>query len=285
LKPSFSRGTGAVLPTKDGVTHVRVDCARGGKVKKGSCTGSVSLVPRGQTADKLGSHPIASKGFFLRAHHGVTLVLRLNQGARGALAQGPLLVTAILRKTGLSERPVAQRPAAIVRPQAFKAPPQAPHARHVPGSRGSNNIEYSWDWTIPAHHYMVLNDFKCPNSAPRVAWDGRQVGFISSYKAKVEVTAGDGVGYSGWDHVDTTASTFNVDAPYNSKVKMTNMIGWPEGGLFYNSIWAPVFSDGSFSLKVTCTNAAPENSARVHADSGGKHYENFLPWYFDRNPR
>jgi len=153
--------------------------------------------------------------------------------------------------------------------------------RDVPGP----NIEYSWDWTIPSHHYMPLKDFKCPASAPRVAADGRQIGFISSYEAKVEVKADDGVGYAGWDHVDTTANTFTVPAPYNSRVKMTNMIGWPEGGVFYNSIWAPVFSDGDFSLKVTCTSAAPENSARVFADSGGKHYENFLPWYFDRNPR
>ena len=55
------------------------------------------------------------------------------------------------------------------------------------------------------------------------------------------------------------------------------MLGWPQGGVFENSIWAPLTRDGSFSLKVTCTNAKGYGAAYL-VDSVSRFQQDFFPW-------
>jgi hypothetical protein len=53
-----------------------------------------------------------------------------------------------------------------------------------------------------------------------------------------------------------------------------DMAGWPEGGFWYNSVWAPPGEDGTFSLTVTCTDL--DNSDAAFVRQG--YEKTFFPW-------
>ncbi len=262
----FSTGLGSVLPTGAGIAEVSIGCPA---TAPGACRGSVVLVPRGDTARTLGSRALASAQFRLARGADADLKLRLSGPARRALSHGPLYVIAVLRGAG-SRSPVnviAKRPVALASERPFNAPPQAPRASaayECPSSQGvyAQCMDFSWSWKIPAGHFLKMNRFSCPADMPRVA-QGRQLlveigaGVVSEFRGKLEASASDGTGYGAFKKaiVKTTHAT---DA-----ISFFNMLGWPQGHFESNSIWAPLFRDGSFSLKVTCTSATGTDAAWI----------------------
>jgi hypothetical protein len=262
----FSKGLGSVLPTGAGIAEVSIGCPA---TAPGACRGSVVLVPRGDTARTLGSRALASAQFRLARGADADLKLRLSGPARRALSHGPLYVIAVLRGAG-SRSPVnviAQRPAALASERPFKAPPQAPRASDayecpIQGV-DAQCMDFSWSWKIPAGHYLKMNSFSCPADMPRVA-QGRQLlveigaGVVTEFRGKLEASAGDGTGYGAFNQAIVKTTHGGTDA-----ISFFNMLGWLQGHLERNSIWAPLFRDGSFSLKVTCTSATDTDAAWI----------------------
>ena len=67
--------------------------------------------------------------------------------------------------------------------------------------------------------------------------------------------ATDGTGYGNFVTAHTVSREGYTDWTQTRRLKMRIMTGWPEGGFFRNSVWAPPFSQGHFELSVICTNA------------------------------
>jgi hypothetical protein len=274
IKPSFTVGVGSVLPTEGGVTQLSVSCP--GR-DKGACRGSVSLVPRGQTAQALGPQALATRSFDLKTGGDADLRLHLDADARGGLTSGPLFVTAVLRSAGVNA-PVGERQEAVAHEQ-LQRPSAPPTKTRAPTATASGDVTYSWKYDIRPGSAIGLPDFSCPSSAPQVA-EGREhrspgkIADIVEAEGKIEVSASDGTGYAGFDR----ASTSRIQGGIH---EWTTMTGWPEGTLFYNSIWAPLFKAGHFSLKVTCTDVGGlSGAARLIGwwDVDGPYLQNFFPW-------
>jgi hypothetical protein len=274
-KAVFSRGIGAVLPTNGKLTEVSVSCPkRSGRV----CRGSVALVPRGRTARTLGSRRLARASFRLARGAQADLKLRLSLSARRALSRGPLYVTAVLGAAG-SRSPVkiiAKRPVALATGRPFTAL-TAPRASDPYECGPDYCVDFSWSWTIPAAHYLVMPQFTCPAAHPRLA-QGR---VPTSYgtDAKIAASASNGTGYAAFD-VPALGPKIETDDP---NIWFNNMVGWPQGDVLSNNVWAPLFDDGHFKLVATCTDALPLDGSAWMVNPSSRHadevwYDKFFPW-------
>lgn len=273
IRPVFAVGLGSVLPTQGGITEVSISCP---DRDKGACRGSVSLIPRGQTAQALGSQALATGSFELKAGEDVDLRLHLAPEARGDLSSGPLSVTAVLRSAGISG-PAAERQEAVAHERPY-SPSVAPTMARALAATAGDGTTYSWNYDIPAGSALVLKEFSCPSSAPLVASGrehrspGKIVDIVES-EGKIEASASDGTGYAGFDRASTSRIQGALD-------EWTNMTGWPKGNFFYNSVWAPLFKAGHFSVSVTCTDTGGLGAARLLGwwDAGATALQNFFPW-------
>jgi hypothetical protein len=246
-KPLFSRGIGPVLPNDGTQAQVSIECPGG---SGGACRGSVSLVPRGATARSLGSRAVASRSFSLARGADADLLLRLSGPARTALSRGPLFVTAILRAAG---SPPATLKVAIARERRDTAP-----LRLVASARvaAAGIDEFHYFATIPALSFLRLGKFTCPSNYPVVAGIPREA-YVSN-SADIQITA-DGADYAGFDRPELGGTESQLVVGYLYVYRL--MAGWPEGTLFYNSIWAG-FSAVDFRLTVVCT---VEGGTRIRA--------------------
>lgn len=61
--------------------------------------------------------------------------------------------------------------------------------------------------------------------------------------------ATDGTGYGNFVTAHTVSREGYTDWTQTRRLKMRIMTGWPEGGFFRNSVWAPPFSQGHFELR------------------------------------
>lgn len=269
IKPRFATGLGSALPNGGGQAMVSVSCPEG---KEGSCRGSVSLVPRGQTESELGGGAVASRSFQLAAGVDADLKLNLDEKAVSELPDGPLRLTAVLRSSGAS-KPVADRPVTVSRPEIYTPPAQASASQAL----ASGSTKFSWDINIPAGKAVVMKDFSCPANAPLVAKGrehvspGKLVDIVES-EGRITYYASDGVGYAGFDRPKVKGT--------RSINEWTNMTGWPQGGFFSNSIWAPIGKAGKFSLTVICDDVNGLEAARLLGswDASTAYVKNFFPW-------
>ena len=87
-------------------------------------------------------------------------------------------------------------------------------------------------------------------------YQGRKLGrgARTDTSGKIEYSASAGTGYAGFNVPTVSEFDFDDNTYYN-------MQGWPTGGFSFNSIWAPPLAAGSFSLKVTCTDATKFGAA------------------------
>lgn len=274
-KAVFSRGIGAALPNNGKLAVVSVSCP---DKSRSVCRGSVALVPRGGTARTLGSRALARISFRLARGTLAGLKLRLNPSARRALSRGPLFLRAVLRKTS-SDAVIAMRPVAVANDRPFTAPQAGTEGSpykcdpHDYRPDASSCVDFSFNWSIPAGNFLVVKSFSCPADRPNV-YQGRKLGRGSDgYEGKIEYSASAGTGYAGFNVPTVSEFDFDDNTYYN-------MQGWPTGGFSFNSIWAPPLAAGSFSLKVTCTDATKFGAANF-----SKHtflFDNppsfFFPW-------
>jgi hypothetical protein len=140
----------------------------------------------------------------------------------------------------------------------------------------------------PGRHYLDLPSFDCPSDAPYVASNGTKIYTTAGWsgtKAKIQASASDGTGWQdGFDQASVAARhTDNWVSAGNDYRVMT---GWLEGTWRYNSVWAPLFSDGHFGLSVTCTSSSsPSDVAWVlnHRPPWGSDVpgELLFPWAKD----
>jgi|SRR6187397_2403107 len=265
--PVFSRGMGAVLPNDGTRAQVGVSCP---EHAPRACAGSVTLVPRGGTANTLGSGAIARASFRLVPGRDAQLKLPLTSSARAALKRGPLSVRAVVGPSASSRRVTVAREALYT----------APGRRVVVGFASADERDYEWTWTIPKGKALAVPKFSCPDDMPRLTPGSHFLpykrGIGGVWDAAMRVTAGDGTGYGGFDRPQIGGV---VKGGAGNDYR--NMLGWPKGDIWFNSIWAPVLSDGHFKLKVTCTSAPPLHGARLGdygSDGATAYYKNFFPW-------
>jgi hypothetical protein len=270
--PVYSVGMGAVLPNDGARAQVGVSCP---EHARRACAGSVAIVPRGATANVLGGGAIARATFRLPPGRDVDLRLRLSASARAALKQGPISVTTVLRPSGFSSRTAVRR-VTIVRETLYTAPGR----RLALSSASADEREFEWSWTIPKGKALAVPRFSCPDDMPRLARGGHFLpykrGIGGEWDASMRVTAGDGTGYGGFDR-PLIGGVVKGGAGNDYR----NMLGWPKGDFWFNSIWAPVTTDGHFTLKVTCTSEGPLGGARLGdygSDNANGYYKNFFPW-------
>jgi hypothetical protein len=272
----FSPGSGFILPNGGGAAEVDSSCPGDAT---GACNGSVALVPRGNTARILGSRALARSAFTLARGADADLKLRLSPPASDALSRGPLYVTAVLRAAGSPV--IAELPAALASERPFKASPAPSAAAPYECWPNAQCVDFSWSWKIPAAHYLVMKSFSCPADEPRVA-PGRPVAlqardgtWFNSFKGRMEASASDGTGYAGFH--EPSVSNFDDPEGWGNGNGLYNMLGWPQGGLLENSIWAPLARDGKFSLKVTCTSATGYGAAYL-SSAVSRFQQDFFPW-------
>lgn len=247
---------GSQLPYMGGEAEVAVVCV-GRRAGSAACRGEIRLLARGIAARRLvGSAPVANAFIkSLAAGQSRRIRLRVSPAARRALPTHVLALKLVVRQAG--RPPVAKNVSATVqRPFLGDARPnrvvveQPPSNGREPKS-GANYLKYSWKWDIPAGTYLVLPDFKCPPEAPYVS---NQSSTKPNAEAAMKASATDGTGYGNFVTAHTVNREGFIDWSQTTRLKLRIMTGWPEGGLFRNSVWAPPFSGGHFELSVVCTN-------------------------------
>jgi hypothetical protein len=105
----------------------------------------------------------------------------------------------------------------------------------------------------------------------------RSAGGPLEYTAKIQPKASDGVGYAGFDraHVSDPLAPPEIYAFTTGRI----MFGWPEGGFFHNSIWAPLDKAGHFSFTAFCWPHRRSGEAHVQAHSDTFYDQRrFFPW-------
>jgi hypothetical protein len=267
--------TGAMLPTRGGISLVNVDCR--GRSDGGGCAGSVRLLPRGQdTRALVGSAPIARGSARLPQGTSRTLRLKLNARARAAIRgdANVLKVTVEIRSNGQVMRHLDLvddfKPLL-----GHKRPDRTGVVRRGLAGATATTKTFFWKWNIPVRTYLELPDFRCPSYAPNVATNGVQ---LSKWNVSNRIEMGQQgklreyskkAGIAGFTVPHTRA-----DGGYTKHYVMT---GWPQGNWNYNSIWAPVaFDDGYFELEVTCTDST--SFSRDQAYMWGEPYAWMFPW-------
>jgi hypothetical protein len=125
------------------------------------------------------------------------------------------------------------------------------------GSTPYKYKDFHWKWTIDAGSYMPMKAWSCPDDVRWIGTDTKadiyEGGDRIGQKGLMTASASSGTGYGGFDHV-------TVDEHPEFTRKYYFLTGWPEGGFWYNSIWAPPGEKGHFELTVRCVNK-PEPSA------------------------
>jgi hypothetical protein len=240
---TFSSKMGQVIPTHAGKSLVTVLCD--GSSYKSHCRGSLQIVPRGATRAALGPAPIAAVSLGLQDNANGDHILDLSTAAKQLLANHYLSVTLRLTQPG---RSLKARPALLAlerRTLASRNPSRVQHFRSPAGSTTTST--YTWDWTIKAGSFKVLPDWRCPGGEPNIARGRTLNDGWAGWEAKLEVEASSGTGYAAFDQAHTSSFRAAVAGPWYK------MHGWPEGGWFHNSAWAPWTTSGHFKLKVTCT--------------------------------
>jgi hypothetical protein len=243
---SFDKGAGSVFPARNGETEVSVDC-EGADGRK--CRGSVLLFPQGMSKEELGGDSVGKKSFKAPTDTDVDLRIELDRDAGRAASDQPVRVRAVLLKKG-SRKAADEHTAVLYEAEPFKTS-QAPTA-----SASAGSTEFSWNFDIPAGHYLPLNAFSCPADMKQIT-AGAEFGGPNrglAHMAAIPFTASSGVGYAGFDRANISGALsghlyFNI----------VNMFGWPAGGFWENSIWAPAGERGRFSFKVTCTDVSGYN--------------------------
>lgn len=277
-KAVFSRGIGAALPNDGKMAVVNVSCP---DKSRSVCRGSVALVPGGGTARTLGSRALARTSFTLARGTLVGLKLRLSPSARRALSRGPLYVTAVL-DAALSRsrvKVIARRAVAVVPARPFKALMAPRESAPFDCWENAQCVDFSWSWTIPKGHMLVMQKFTCPADEPRLHQGSHKNGYGQT-DAEIEASASQGTGYSAFTLAKVVKIEPNDD---HTSTSYYNMVGWPTGDAFFNNVWAPLFEDGHFKLVVTCTNAAsPYAGGRGAAEGNNGNFDNtpdlFFPW-------
>jgi hypothetical protein len=210
---------------------------------------------RGIAARRLvGSAPVATASIkALAAGQSRPIQLRLRPAARRVLRTHVVALRLVVHQAGWP--PVAKSvSAATARPVLGHARPNrvvVERPPHGDPQSGANYLKYSWKWDIPGGHYLVLPDFKCPPEAPFVA---NRRSTKPNAEADMNASATDGTGYGNFVTAHTVNREAAIDLRDHRRLKLRIMTGWPEGGFFRNSVWAPPFSGGHFELSVVCTN-------------------------------
>jgi hypothetical protein len=251
----LDRVTGRQLPNNGGEAEVVVACLRR-QAASGACRGTIQLLARGKARRLVGSAPVAGVSIkALAAGQSRPIRLRLRPAARRVLRTQVLALRIVLHQAGWP--PLAMNvSAAIERPFLGHARPnrvvveQPPRNGSEPKS-GVNYVEYNWKWDIPAHHYLELPEFKCPPDAPYVR---NRRSTKPNAEADMKASATDGTGYGNFVTAHTVSREGYIDWNQRTRLKLRIMTGWPEGGFFRNSVWAPAFTNGHFELSVVCTN-------------------------------
>jgi hypothetical protein len=250
----LDRVTGSQLPNNGGEAEVVVVCLVRQAVSA-PCRGTIQLLARGKAARRLvGSAPVAGGSIkALAAGQSRRIRLRLRPGARRVLRTHVLALRLVAYQAGWP--PVAKNvSAAIERPFLGHGLPNRVVVERPPRGdpqSGANYLKYSWKWDIPAHHYLELPDFKCPPDAPYVR---NRRSTKPNAEADMNASATDGTGYGNFLTAHTVNREAAIDLRDHRRLKLRIMTGWPEGGFFRNSVWAPPFSGGHFELSVVCTN-------------------------------
>jgi hypothetical protein len=243
---SFDKGTGSVFPTRNGETEVSVDCEGAVGAK---CRGFVVLLPQGNGKEELGGDSIGKKSFKAPSDTDVDLRISLDRDASRAASDEPLRVKAVLKQKG-SRKAADELAAVLYEAKPFKTS-QAPRA-----SASANTTEFSWNFDIPAGHYLPLKAFSCPADMKQIT-AGTEFGGPNrglAHMAAIPFSASSGVGYAGFDRANISGALAG-----HAYFNIVNMFGWPAGGFWENSIWAPAGERGKFSFKVTCTDASGYN--------------------------
>jgi hypothetical protein len=246
--------TGAMLPTRGGISLVNVDCR--GRPEGGACAGSVRLLPRGQqTRALVGPTPVARGSSRLPQGTSKTLRLHLSARARQAIRgdANVLKLTVEIRSNGQVSRHLDLvddfKPVL-----GHKRPDSTRVARRRLAGATAATKTYEWKWDIPVRHYLQLPDFRCPSNMPSVATNGVQ---LSKWNISNRIDMGK---QGKLQEYSSHAGIAGFNVPHTREdggyTKHWVMTGWPQGTWNYNSIWAPVaFDDGHFELKVTCTDS------------------------------
>jgi hypothetical protein len=259
-KTTFASGLGTSLPNHNGKVLASVECD--GSSVNSACQGIMQLIPRGPTRALLGTKPVAARYFKVRDGDDGDRLLALKRPARAVLAKEPLRLTFRLKPKG---RPAKTRPVVVALARPVKRGAVLDKVAITRSKAGVTTYTRNWSWDIKWGTFLKLPDWRCPSATPRVARSGS-----SSWggEGKLDARAGEGTGYSGFDHAHTA---FFINANFYNWFSMN---GWPEGGWFYNSVWAPAFKNGHFELTVTCTDAAEFDAAYTNQGND----ERFFPW-------
>jgi hypothetical protein len=239
----FEPTAGSAIPLAGNQTFVDVECGSSKQV----CAGDVELVPRGSAEEELGTAPVATSGR-LKAAPGADLQPKLElSAAAGAWveANGPLPVTADLQGPG----PDPTRQFVVEDVKLVSAP--APNAKPTPSpfslataSAEEIHLEtFEWNFNLRPGTAVALRQFHCPSDKPYVKEGTKGYGIGTA--ADIKVKASDGVGYGAFR---------NVDVRERQEVHpLVVLLGWPQGDLFSNNVFAPPFRSGTFSMSLTCT--------------------------------
>jgi hypothetical protein len=252
----LDRVTGSQLPNNGREAQVMVVCL-GRPAASAPCRGTIRLLARGNAARRLvGSAPVAGASIkALAAGQSRPIRLRLRAAARRVLPTHVLALRVVVYQAG--RPPVAKNVSATIqRPFLGHARPnhvlvQQPPSNGSEPKSGVNYLEYNWKWDIPAGHYLVLPEFKCPPEAPYVR---NRRSTKPNAEADMKASATDGTGYGNFVTAHTVNREGYIDWSQTTRLKLRIMTGWPEGGFFRNSVWAPPFTNGHFELSVVCTN-------------------------------
>lgn len=264
---AFDPAEGAILRSRAGVVYVSIRCRIAGH---GRCNGRLQVLPRGSQATRLvGGAPIATAKVTLKGKVSGEVAVRLSRRAGVALRRHRLGVTVRLTAKG---QPTRVKRATIVAASTADTVHGHPRPTDKPPGAGSEQA-FHWTWAIPANHLLLLPEFTCPSDKPYVKRNGNATSQgTHGMQGDLRVSAGDGTGYAAFDR--GKHDPYSIHDPGDSKVYLR---GWFGGSFFYNSVWAPVFSAGSFDLTVICTDTAGD-AAYMENRNTGDYYHLVFPW-------
>jgi hypothetical protein len=272
----FDPADGAALPSGGGKVQVSLVCE--GDSKK-DCKGRIEILGRGG-ADDL--HSVLAGGpAAVAVDHTEDQLLTLTQEAHDYLREvGPIPVEVVIRRPDGSTE---SREFAIEEPKlvSLGAPTVAVRGRAT-ASTIDDLKTYSWSRNLRGGTALEMGEFRCPADFPLVAggkgiWYGRA--------GRVDLNASEGVGYAAFDNV--------IEKPYWNAddftgLRVWSMVGWWAGNLFRNSIWAPPFKPGTFTLTISCTRMGyrltegePDRPAFLYQEpwkGGFPSVSTFMPW-------
>ena len=252
---AFDADAGQAVPLAGKKTMVDLVCAS----RKADCEGKVELVPRGPAAADLGTDPIAASAE-LRAGPGADEepLLGLSAAARQWIEDnGPLPVTAELEIPGADK----SRPLFVEEVKSELAPPptrtkldRVPTMSLATASDVGSAERFEWNFDLKAGTALKLRAFRCPASAPWVL-NRPAKHLFGGAAGDIRLIVSDGVGFGSFRDVDVENYT-------ESYKDWHALRGWPEGTLFSNNFFAPLFRGGHVFMSLTCVGDR-ERAARI----------------------